>query len=53
LFGVVASYFIMQDTLTLTFGAVALFVTAGLYPVNRPSPAVPVPIDPLLNVTKT
>jgi drug/metabolite transporter (DMT)-like permease len=53
LFGVVASYFIMHDTLTLAFGAAALLVIAGLYLVNRPSPAVPVPIDPLLNVTKT
>src|SRR3979490_902892 len=53
LFGVVASYFIMHDTLTLAFGAAALLVIAGLYLVNKPSPAVPVPIDPLLNVTKT
>ena len=53
LFGVVASYFIMHDTLTLAFGAAALLVIAGLYLVNRPSPVVPVPIDPLLNVTKT
>jgi drug/metabolite transporter (DMT)-like permease len=40
LFGVVASYFIMHDTLTLAFGAAAVLV-------------IPVPIDPLLNVTKT
>lgn len=53
LFGVVASYFIMHDTLTLAFGAAALLVIAGLYLVNRPSPVVPVPTDPLLNVTKT
>jgi drug/metabolite transporter (DMT)-like permease len=53
LFGVVASYFIMHDTLTLAFGAAALLVIAGLYLVNRPSPVVPVAIDPLLNVTKT
>ena len=53
LFGVAASYFIMHDTLTLAFGAAALLVIAGLYLVNRPSPVVPVPIDPLLNVTKT
>ena len=53
LFGVVASYFIMHDTLTLAFGAAALLVVAGLYSVNRPSPVVPVPIDPLLNVTET
>jgi drug/metabolite transporter (DMT)-like permease len=53
LFGVVASYFIMHDTLTLAFGAAAVLVIAGLYLVNKPSPVVPVPIDPLLNVTKT
>jgi drug/metabolite transporter (DMT)-like permease len=50
LFGVVASYFILHDTLTLAFGAAALLVIAGLYLVNRPSPPN---IDPLLNVTKT
>ena len=53
LFGVVASYFIMHDTLTLAFGAAALLVIAGLYLVNRPSPVGPVGIDPLLNVKKT
>jgi drug/metabolite transporter (DMT)-like permease len=53
LFGVVASYLIMHDTLTLAFGAAAVLVIAGLYLVNRPSPVLPVPIDPLLNVTKT
>jgi drug/metabolite transporter (DMT)-like permease len=53
LFGVVASYFILQDTLTLAFGAAALLVISGLYLVNRPSPVVPVPTDPLLTVTKT
>src|ERR1019366_3736304 len=54
LFGVVASYFIMHDTLTLAFGAAALLVIAGLYLVNRPEPAVvPAATDPLLNVTKT
>jgi len=53
LFGVVASYFIMHDTLTPAFGAAALLVIAGLYLVNRPGPAGPVPTDPLLNVTKT
>ena len=53
LFGVVASYFIMHDTLTLAFGAAALLVIAGLYLVNRPNPVVPAAIDPLLNVTKT
>jgi drug/metabolite transporter (DMT)-like permease len=53
LFGVVAGYFIMHDPLTLAFGAAAVLVAAGLYLVNRPSPVVSVPIDPLLNVTKT
>jgi drug/metabolite transporter (DMT)-like permease len=53
LFGVIASYFIMHDTLTPVFGAAALLVVAGLFLVNRPSPVVPVPTDPLLNVTKT
>jgi drug/metabolite transporter (DMT)-like permease len=54
LFGVVASYFILDDALTLTFGAAALLVIAGLYLVNRPGPAmVPAATDPLLNVTKT
>jgi drug/metabolite transporter (DMT)-like permease len=53
LFGVVASYFIMHDTLTPVFGAAALLVIAGLYLVNRPDPIAPVPTDPLLNVTKT
>jgi drug/metabolite transporter (DMT)-like permease len=46
LFGVVASYFIVHDTLTPVFGAAALLVIAGLYLVNRPSPVVPVTIDP-------
>ena len=53
LFGVVASYFIMHDTLTPVFGAAALLVIAGLYLVNRPGPAAPLATDPLLNVTKT
>ena len=54
LFGVVASYFILHEALTLTFGAAALLVIAGLYLVNRPGPApVPVPTDPLLTVTET
>jgi drug/metabolite transporter (DMT)-like permease len=53
LFGVVASYFIMHDTLTLAFGGAALLVIAGLYLVNRPGPVAAVGIDPLLNVTKT
>jgi drug/metabolite transporter (DMT)-like permease len=38
LFGVIASYFIMHDTLTLAFGAAALLVIAGLYFVNKPNP---------------
>jgi drug/metabolite transporter (DMT)-like permease len=53
LFGVVASYFIMHDTLTLAFAAAAVLVISGLYLVNRPGPGGPVAIDPLLNVTKT
>jgi drug/metabolite transporter (DMT)-like permease len=53
LFGVVASYFILHDTLTPAFGAAALLVIAGLYLVNRPNPEVPVASGALLNVTKT
>jgi drug/metabolite transporter (DMT)-like permease len=53
LFGVLASYFILHDTMSVAFGAAALLVIAGLYLVNRRGPASPVPIDPLLNVTKT
>ena len=53
LFGVVASYFIMHDTLTATFGAAAILVIAGLFLVNRPNPATPGATDALLNVTKT
>jgi drug/metabolite transporter (DMT)-like permease len=53
LFGVIASYFIMHDTLSLAFGAAAILVIAGLFLVNRPSPVAPVPGDALLNVTKT
>jgi len=41
LFGVVASYFILQDTLTITFGVAALLVIAGLYLVNRPEVSGP------------
>jgi drug/metabolite transporter (DMT)-like permease len=41
LFGVVASYFIMHDDLTLAFGAAALLVIAGLYLVNRPEASSP------------
>ncbi len=44
LFGVVASYFIMHDTLTIAFGVAALLVIAGLYLVNKPdNKAVPDP----------
>jgi drug/metabolite transporter (DMT)-like permease len=53
LFGVVAGYVIMHDTLTPIFGVAAVLVMAGLYLVNRPDPVVAVPTDPLLNVTKT
>ena len=53
LFGVVASYFILHDTLTPAFAAAALLVIAGLYLVNRPNPVVPLATDPLLTVTKT
>src|SRR5580700_8887472 len=53
LFGVMASYFVMHDTLTPVFGAAALLVIAGLFLVNRPSPMPAVRTDPLLNVTKT
>jgi drug/metabolite transporter (DMT)-like permease len=40
LFGVIASYFIMHDKLTLAFGAAALLVIAGLYLVNKPETKV-------------
>jgi drug/metabolite transporter (DMT)-like permease len=53
LFGVVGSYFIMHDTLSLTFGAAAVLVIAGLFLVNRPSQSAAAPRDALLNVTKT
>ncbi|WP_449382604.1 DMT family transporter [Bradyrhizobium sp. UFLA05-112] len=53
LFGVVASYFILHDTLSLTFGAAAILVIAGLFLVNRPSRDAVAPRDALLNVTKT
>jgi drug/metabolite transporter (DMT)-like permease len=53
LFGVVASYFILHDTLTPVFGAAALLVIAGLYLVNRPNSRVPVATDPLVPVTET
>jgi drug/metabolite transporter (DMT)-like permease len=50
LFGVVASYFMLHDALTLALGAAALLEIGGLYPVNRP---ISGSIDPLLTVTKT
>jgi len=53
LFGVVGSYFIMHDTLSLAFGAAAVLVIAGLFLVNRPSSTAAAPRDALLNVTKT
>ena len=53
LFGVLASYFILHDTLTPVFGAAALLVIAGLYLVNRPNPGVSIAANPLLNVTET
>ena len=53
LFGVVASYLILHDTLTPVFGVAALLVIAGLFLVNRPSSSNLVSADPLLNVTKT
>jgi drug/metabolite transporter (DMT)-like permease len=40
LFGVAASYFILNDTLTIAFGVAALLVIAGLYLVNKPDPKV-------------
>src|ERR1700710_135580 len=40
LFGVVAAYFILRDTLTLAFGAAALLVIAGLYLVNKSDPKI-------------
>ena len=39
LFGVVAAYFILHDTLTVAFGVAALLVIAGLYLVNKPEAA--------------
>jgi drug/metabolite transporter (DMT)-like permease len=53
LFGVVASYFILHDALTLAFGGAAVLVIAGLFLVNRPNRAAAPPTDPLLNVIKT
>jgi drug/metabolite transporter (DMT)-like permease len=53
LFGVIASYLILHDTLTPVFGAAALLVIAGLFLVNRSNPMGSVTTDTLLNVTKT
>src|SRR3569832_2208915 len=53
LFGVLASYLILHDTLTPVFGVAALLVIAGLFLVNRPGSAVPVATDPLLTPTET
>jgi drug/metabolite transporter (DMT)-like permease len=53
LFGVVASYFILHDALTLAFGGAAVLVIAGLFLVNRPNRTRTAPTDPLLNVIKT
>src|ERR1700731_1864686 len=41
LFGVVASYFILHDTLTPVFGAAALLVIAGLYLMKRTNTSEP------------
>jgi drug/metabolite transporter (DMT)-like permease len=40
LFGVVAAYFILHDTLTPVFGVAAVLVIAGLYLVNKPDPKI-------------
>ena len=40
LFGVVAAYVIMHDSLTPVFGVAALLVIVGLYLVNKPDPKV-------------
>jgi drug/metabolite transporter (DMT)-like permease len=40
LFGVIAAYVILHDTLTPVFGVAALLVIAGLYLVNKPDPKV-------------
>jgi drug/metabolite transporter (DMT)-like permease len=53
LFGVVASYFILHDALTLAFGFAAVLVIIGLFLVNRPNRSPVLATDPLLNVTKT
>ena len=53
LFGVVASYSILHDALTLAFGGAAILVIAGLFLVNRPNRSSAPPTDPLLTVIKT
>jgi drug/metabolite transporter (DMT)-like permease len=50
LFGVIASYFIMHDKLSLAFGAAALLVIAGLYLVNKPEAKVETKVVPDPNV---
>lgn len=49
LFGVAAGYLVMNDRLTVAFGAAALLVAAGLFLVNRTDTST---TDPLLPVTK-
>jgi drug/metabolite transporter (DMT)-like permease len=53
LFGVVASYLILHDTLNPVFGGAAALVIAGLFLVNRPSSSARATVDPLLNATET
>jgi hypothetical protein len=54
LFGVVADYLIVRDTGTPAFGAAAAFVgSQGFFGSIGQGPAVGMPTDPLLNVTKT
>ena len=53
LFGVVASYLILHDTLNPVFGVAAALVIAGLFLVNRPGSSVRAAVDPLLNATET
>jgi drug/metabolite transporter (DMT)-like permease len=48
LFGVVASYLIMHDTLTPVFGVAALLVMVGLYLVNKPDVSPKLVPDPNL-----
>jgi drug/metabolite transporter (DMT)-like permease len=53
LFGVLASYLILHETLTPVFAVAALLVIAGLFLVNRPGSVAPVTTDPLLTTTET